>query len=189
MDALLLKTKLLTWDDFRNLDVEEGDMHFYELINGTIVKRTAPSLHHQRASGNLFTYMNVFIKAKKIGTLFAAPVDVFIDEYNGYQPDICFVSSERSFLIEAGDYIRSTPDLVVEIISPGSVRHDRVDKKANYEKYAVRELWLIDPLNRSVEIYVMQGNAYQTHAFQEKEGEVTSTVLEGFAVDIKDIFE
>ncbi len=164
-------------------------MHFYELINGSIGKRTAPSLHHQKASINLASYMNLYVKEKKLGAMFTAPVDVFIDEHNGYQPDICFVSTERSFLIEAGDCIRSTPDLVVEIISPGSVRHDRVDKKDNYEKYAVRELWLIDPLNRSVEIYVMHENAYQTHAFQEKEGVVTSTVLAGFSVDIKDIFE
>ncbi|MEZ4960219.1 MAG: Uma2 family endonuclease [Saprospiraceae bacterium] len=179
----------MTWKEFLELEIGDNDLHIYELINGIPVKRSAPFLRHQIASGNLFTYMNVYIKEKKLGRLFSAPVDVYIDDNNGYQPDIAFVSNERSFLIEGGEFITGVPDIVVEIISPGSIKRDRIDKKENYERYAVKELWFVDPQNQTVEIYVMKEDSFALHEFQEKDGLVKSVVLAGFEIDIKNIFE
>ena len=179
----------MTWREFRELEIADDDLNIYELINGILVKRSAPSLRHQDASGNLFYAIKSFLKEKPIGKVYSAPVDVLIDDLNAYQPDIAFVSNERSFLIEGGDYIAGVPDLVVEVISPGSVKRDRIEKKENYERYAVKELWFVDPQNQTVEVYVMENDAFKLHEFQEKEGPVKSLVLADFEIEIKNIFE
>lgn len=181
--------KPVTWEEFRNIELDDNDPFIYELINGEIMKRTAPSLLHQRASGRLITAINNFLEEHPMGEAFTAPIDMGLDEHNGLQPDLVFISKERSFLIEDGDYIKGTPDLVVEIISPGYVRRDRVEKKDIYERFAVREYWLIDPTSRTVEIYAMRDNAYYLHSFLEKEGKAVSIAMTGFEIEISRLFE
>jgi len=186
--AVLEKKGKVTWDEFRNMELDDNDPYIYELLNGIIVKRSAPSLLHQNAGDNLLTDIKIFLRQHPIGKAYSAPTDVEFDKHNAFQPDISFVSAERSFLYEDGDYIKGAPDLIVEIISPGNVRRDRVDKKEICEQFAVREYWLIDPLSQTVEIYVMRDNAYQLHEFLEQNGKATSTVLKGFEVEISTLF-
>ncbi|MBK8565771.1 MAG: Uma2 family endonuclease, partial [Saprospiraceae bacterium] len=57
------------------------------------------------------------------------------------------------------------------------------------ERFAVKEFWLVDPANRSVEVYLMEGDAYQLHALEEGEGKVVSTVINGFVLEVKELFE
>lgn len=178
----------LTWQEFRNLEFPDDDLFIYELINGELVKKATPSPLHQRVSKNLEFAFQLFLREHSIGELFHAPVDVMLDENNGCQPDILFISKERDFIVDLHEGILGAPDLIVEIISPGSIRRDRVDKKNLYERFAVREFWLIDPANRTVEIYVMQENAYALHQFLEAEGKATSKVLPDLEVEIATIF-
>lgn len=98
------------------------------------------------------------------------------------------MNAERSFICDGDDYINGRPDLIMEIISPGYVRRDRVEKKELYQQYAVREYWIIDPYTKSVEIYEMQDNQYVEHQFLEKEGIATSSVIPGFTLDIRQLF-
>jgi Uma2 family endonuclease len=186
--TVLEKKGKVTWDEFRNMELDDNDPYIYELLNGIIMKRSAPSLFHQKAARNLTTDITNFLRLNPLGEVYPSPVDVELDKYNAFQPDIAFVSVERSFLYEDGDYIRGAPDLIVEIISPGNARRDRVDKKEICEQFAVREYWLIDPLSQTVEIYVMRDNAYHLHDFLEQTGKATSTVLKGFEVEISALF-
>ena len=187
--SLLEKKKgKVTWEEFRNMELDDNDPYIYELFNGIIMKRAAPSLIHQKASRNLVTDITNFLRLNPLGEVYSAPVDVEFDKYNAFQPDLAFVSNERSFLFEDGDYIKGVPDLIVEIISPGNVRRDRVEKKEICQQFAVREYWLIDPLSQTVEIYVMRDNAYQLHDFLEQTGKATSTVITGFELEISTLF-
>ena len=193
--SAMLETSLLekkkgkvTWEEFRNMELDDNDPYIYELFNGIIMKRAAPSLIHQKASRNLVTDITNFLRLNPLGEVYSAPVDVEFDKYNAFQPDLAFVSNERSFLFEDGDYIKGAPDLIVEIISPGNVRRDRVEKKEICQQFAVREYWLIDPLSQTVEIYVMRDNAYQLHDFLEQTGKATSTVITGFELEISTLF-
>lgn len=78
-----------------------------------------------------------------------------------------------------------TPDLIVEIISPSSVQRDRYQKKELYERFAVREFWLVDPQNRSIEIFTLAQNQYQLHAFADETGaSIASTVLPGLEISV-----
>lgn len=182
------KVEKVNWETFREMEIADDDQFIYELFDGEIMKRSAPSLIHQAVSRELLTEITLFLRKNPLGTVYPAPVDLNLDEHNGFQPDLAFVSKERSFLIEDGDYIHGAPDLVVEIISPGTVKRDRVIKKDLCERFAIREYWLVDPLNKGIEIYVMQGDQYILHDLQEISGKISSTVLTGFELELGHIF-
>jgi Uma2 family endonuclease len=182
------KIEKVNWETFRELELAEDDLFIYELFDGEIMKRSAPSLIHQRISRKLLGKMDAYIEEKKLGEIFSAPVDLNLDEHNAFQPDLAFISKERSFLIEDDDYIKGAPDLVVEIISPGTVKKDRVIKKDLCERFAIREYWLVDPLNKGIEIYIMQEDKYVLHDLQEIRGKISSTVLTGFELELGHIF-
>jgi Uma2 family endonuclease len=186
MEAVL--ERKITWREFLEMDFPD-DGFIYELINGELMRRSSPNPPHQRALGKLYVRMETFVSEKKLGHVFPAPLDVFMGDLNGIQPDILFISKEREFIIDNQNGIMGAPDLIVEVISPGYVRRDRVEKKEVYEQFAVREYWIIDPDHRTVEILVMQNNAYVLHAFLEKEGKAASTILDGFEIDIQTLFE
>lgn len=180
--------KKMTWQEFREMEVGEQDNFIYELINGILMKRTSPSITHQRISRKLTEALGKFLSGNPIGEYFYAPTDVYLDDYNGIVPDISFVAKDRSFIIENGEYINGAPDLVVEIISPGSVKRDRVEKKDLYEKFAVKEYWLIDPANKTIEIFTITDNKYALRAFLEEEGKLTSELLVGFEMGLGELF-
>jgi len=184
------KAKSITWTEFRDMDFPEGDTSIYELINGEIVKRASPNSPHQRVSRNLTVLIEIYNREKKLGEIFTAPFDVFFDEKNaGVQPDLLFVSNERSFIIQKDNGIVGAPDLVVEIVSKGSVQNDRVTKKELYERFAVKEYWIVDPRYKTIEVYRMENDCYRLFSFAEEEGVIKSSVLEGFEGDVKNIFE
>lgn len=193
MEALLQKKqhqKKITWPKFREMEIPEGDTSIYELINGEIVKRASPNSPHQRASFRLSTEFGIFNKKKKAGEFFTAPFDVYLDEYTaGIQPDLLFVSNERNFIIHDNNGIVGSPDLIVEIVSKGSVAHDRVTKKEVYEQFAVREYWIVDVRSKTVEVYTIENDRYRLFSFAEEQGKIKSSVLPGFQMNVKAIFD
>jgi Uma2 family endonuclease len=193
-DVLVKKSKAangkITWADFRDMDIPEGDTSIYELINGQIVKRSSPNSPHQRVSFKLSVEFGIYNKKKKVGEFFAAPFDVYLDEENaGIQPDLLFVSKERSFIVHDNNGIVGAPDLVIEIISKGSGDKDRAIKRDVYERFAVKEYWIVDPLYKSIEVYCMENNRYTLFSYAEDKGIITSSVLPDFKLNLKKIFE
>ena len=85
--------------------------------------------------------------------------------------------------------IMGPPDLVVEIISPTTVRRDTVVKKGIYEKFGVKEYWIVYPEERAVEVWVLNDDGkYELFSVAEGEGKVKSKVLEGLEIDLKGVF-
>ncbi len=184
---MLVATKKITVEEFLNMDFEDKDA-YYELINGEIVKKAAPTPRHQHSSGRLFSKMLTQALDNDLGEVFTAPLDVFLDEHNHVQPDILFISNENKGIIDYKDGILGVPDLIVEIISPGSFIIDRFEKKAAYEKVGMREYWLVDPNNFSVEIYKHNGQQFELVQAASEAGKVQSEVLKGLEIDIQSIF-
>ncbi len=174
---------------FRELEFPDDDLFIYELLDGELAKKSAPKPIHQLISQRIEFALANFLQANPLGRFFHAPVDVFLDEYNTVQPDICFLSTDRCFLIDLNEGIMGAPDLVVEILSPGSLRYDRGNKKDTYERFAVKEYWIVDPNNRAVEIYVMRENAYSTHGIFESGEKASSSLLAGFEIEISELFK
>jgi Uma2 family endonuclease len=131
----------------------------YEVIEGELSMNPAPNIAHQRISRNLFLILHHHNENKKLGEIFYAPVDVILTDMNIVQPDLAFISRERHSIIEQRG-IFGAPDLIVEIISPGTSRTDRLSKFQIYGRYGVTWYWIIDPAGKSLEEYLLQGDGY-----------------------------
>ncbi|MBF0553032.1 MAG: Uma2 family endonuclease [Nitrospirae bacterium] len=167
----------------------ERDLDLTEIINGEEVVGPSPFRKHQDVVFNLADIIRRHVKtAKALGKVYLSPLDVIFEEgINRLQPDILFIRNENSGIEQ--DWIRGVPDMVCEILSPGTYKMDMVVKRAVYEKYRVPEYWIVIPELQSIEILTIEGDRYKTHSIAEIEGMVTSKVIEGLQVNIKDVFE
>ena len=132
-----------------------------ELINGQIYMSPTPTNLHQRISRKLEIKLIEFIESNFLGEIFHAPLDIYFDsEANAVQPDIIFISKENaSQPLDEVPY-KGVPDLLVEILSPSNNKHDLVVKKELYEKFGVKEYWIVEPFSKEVTVYKLQGSSY-----------------------------
>ncbi|MES1218328.1 MAG: Uma2 family endonuclease [Bacteroidota bacterium] len=130
-----------------------------ELINDRIYMSPAPNYSHQDLSGELYTQLRTFIKKNNLGNCISAPVDVFFDDRNVLQPDILFIATENMGIIKGGK-VKGCPDMIIEILSPGNKDHDKVIKKAAYEKFGVKEYFIVDPENKETITWYLTGKKY-----------------------------
>jgi Uma2 family endonuclease len=124
-----------------------------ELINGEVIMAPAPVDKHQQVLGNLHV---VLFLLKLSGEWRFAPSDVYLNDLNVVQPDLFWVSSENSNCQLIDNYWRGAPDLVIEVLSPGTTRHDRDVKYDLYEAAGVREYWIVDATELYIEVYGLQ---------------------------------
>ena len=172
----------LTYRDYASKD----DGFRYELINGELQMSTAPSFYHQRLSVKLLKLLDDFVSDNSLGWVVDAPTDVILDDNNTLQPDILFISNENLSIIKE-DAVYGAPDLIVEIISPSSVYKDRHTKKYLYEKFGVKEYWIVDIANKLIEVFENQDNSFSLFSYVSEKGKITSKILPGFEADILDI--
>ncbi len=132
------------------LDLPETNK-IVELINGEVVVAPSPVDRHQQVSGNLYFSLRQQIPS---GTWRFAPADVYLDEYNVVQPDLFWIGDDNDHChLVDGKYWRGAPDLVIEVLSPGTTRQDRDVKYRLYEAGGVREYWIVDAAESYVEVY------------------------------------
>lgn len=179
--------KKITVQEFLERDDFE-DGYLYELIEGEIVKKQAPSPEHQNASTNLVGIFQNHVRPNKLGKVFHAPLDVYFTEIDYYQPDIIFISKSRLGIVTQ-DGIEGVPDLVVEILSPGTHRHDRDRKMKVYRRTGVQEYWIVDPKSRLIEVYTLVEGDYEMSDFATENGSVRSKLLDGLSIFLPDIFD
>jgi Uma2 family endonuclease len=135
-----------------------------ELIYGRFYVSPSPSVVHQ---------MVVFLLAQKLQQLarkvkawvFVAPLDVNLFDHSVTQPDVLYISPANRRIIE--ERIEGAPDLIVEVLSPGTARRDRGDKLRLYAEAGVREYWVFDPRERQIEFLRNDGGQFKV-ALPEK---------------------
>ena len=182
--------KKLTYREFREMEFDDNDTSWYELINGELVRKQSPTIQHQSISGNIYFQIRLFVEKKSLGKVFSAPLDTVLDDGNAYHPDVLFVKKDRYHILdEKEEVVIGAPDLVVEILSKGTAIYDRGDKKDIYEKYGVREYWLVDPKKKSVEVYSFAEQQFKLVQYFEETGTIQSIVLAGFKIKLEKIFE
>lgn len=181
----LLEEHLISYAEYQALEVD--DNNWYELLNGELVKKSSPSPRHQRTSMKLSSLMHLFASQNNLGVVYCAPIDVFVDEHNVPQPDILFIANAKKHII-TDDGIMGAPDLVVEILSPSSIRNDRGIKQRLYQRLGVQEYWIVDPNNNSIEVYRLSEGVYDLVSFAVERGVVDSTSIVGLQVEVHDIF-
>jgi Uma2 family endonuclease len=187
MDVL---QKKLTWREFRQMEFDDNDPFWYELINGELVKKQSPTFDHQAISREIEFFLVSWNKQSKAGVVYNAPLDVVLDDGNCYHPDLLYIRKERFFILDKKERIViGAPDMVVEILSKSTAADDKGIKKDNYEKFGVREYWLVDPQKKSFEIYSLVDERYRLTSYLEGNGVLKSIVLEGLEIEIETIFK
>jgi Uma2 family endonuclease len=169
----------LTWpDDGRRYELHGGELHMVP----------SPSVQHQRISRKLMLLLARFVDEYQHGEVFDAPLDVVFAEDTFVQPDILFISHERRYIIGEQN-ISGAPDLVIEILSPSTEERDRGIKLQLYCRYGVREAWLVDPGERTVEVLALSPEGYQVLGRYSGDEAVSSQVLAGLRFPTKEIFD
>ncbi|MGB9663111.1 MAG: Uma2 family endonuclease [Moorellaceae bacterium] len=159
----------------------------YQLIGGELVMTPSPTPYHQMVSMKLELQMASFVLEKGLGIVLDAPIDVYLEESETYQPDLIFISNERLSIIEE-KCIKGAPDLVVEILSPATGYYDLRTKYKVYERNGVREYWIVDPQDRSVQVFSLREGKFVPDQAAEKQGTIASRIIAGFTVEIESIF-
>lgn len=181
-----IRSSHLTIEDYV-LFPDDGKRH--EIIEGDHYVTPAPRTKHQRVSGRLFVKISGFAAPRRLGEVFAAPFDVVLSDENVVQPDLLFVTTARTAIVTE-DNIHGAPDLVIEILSESSRKKDEVTKRKLYERYGVREYWIVDPELETVKIFKLEQEAYGRAIEISKEAKdvLTTDLLPGFELSIAEIF-
>lgn len=181
-DVLPLK-ETYTYDDYVRLP--EGAP--YQLLGGKLVMTPAPSTKHQTVVQNIFLLLSGFLGSAEKGKIFLAPVDVFFSPTDICQPDVLYILPNRLSII-AEDKVNGAPDLIVEVLSPSTAYYDLRKKYKLYEQYGVREYWIADPMENSLEVYELRNGRFVLADRQEGTGEIASRLLPDFSVRLADVF-
>ncbi|HEY0828745.1 MAG TPA: Uma2 family endonuclease [Bacilli bacterium] len=156
-NPMLIKESGWTVEEYQELP-EDG--HQYEIVDGKLELLSSPTTTHQLISNKIERLIVDSCDLEYI--MMHAPVDVILSYNETRQPDILMIHRSRMAIIEEKGIV-GPPDLVVEIISPSSVKRDRIMKTESYARFGVPEYWIADPANLSIEQYVLvnQGDPYK----------------------------
>ncbi len=182
-------TRPITYQEFRAMEFEEQELKdfIFELIDGEIVARNYPTASHQQVLADLHLLIGSYVKTNQLGRVLFAPFGVVLDEFDDVQPDLIFVSKAKQGIIQE-EGVFGVPDLLVEIISPSSIKTDRGKKFKLYERMGVSEYWIIDVNNRSIEVYQRQETGYELASFAVEKGDVESFILAGLRIPVDSLF-
>lgn len=179
----------MTTDEF--LDLPETLTHI-ELIDGVVVyphgypgkeqkMSPSPRYDHQRTVRQVFK----IIDSAGGGEALFAPMDLVLPDGTTIQPDVMWIA-ENNDRVRRANRIHGVPDLVVEVFSPSTRKHDKIDKFRLYEKASIREYWMIDPIDEIIEVCILHEGKYGRENYTDGES-FTSPIL-NTEVIVKKIF-
>ncbi len=173
----------------------------YELINGQEVMMSPANIRHNMVQGNLIFIMGSYLKGKHCELFFG--VMVRFDALNHFIPDLLIVCDRDKI---KANYIEGAPDLVVEILSPSTGKRDVGYKKNVYEHFGVREYWIVNPKDLSIEVYHLKEGRFELDdrytVWDEWDAELLSekekaehrltlkvSLYDDLEIEVKEIFE
>lgn len=138
-----------------------------QLINNQIIMSPAPKDRHQKLIDKLYRRLGDFVETNNLGETRVAPSDVFLNDENIYQPDMYFIANNKLAGFQ-DDGFHGAPDLVIEILSPGSEKQDRKEKMKVYESSGVTEYWKVNQDTKTATGYFNSNGRFELFA-EEKE--------------------
>lgn len=159
----------------------------YEIIDGVLYTTPAPNLGHQGAVTQFTAHLAIHVEFAGLGRVFAAPTDVELAPHVTVQPDIVVVLNAHLSIL-AGTRIIGTPDLVIEIASPGTAGYDRRIKQDAYARAGVPEYWIADPYARSIEPLRLEAGSYRSVGVFEGATTLPAGVLPELPVRVEQFF-
>ena len=175
---------VLTWDEDERVEIIDGE---------PTMMAPAPARVHQEVSGELFRQLANYLLGKKC-KVYPAPFAVRLFEQDGdspedvdtmVEPDISVIC-DQSKLDQYG--CKGAPDMVVEILSPSTQRHDRFTKFSLYQRASVREYWIVDPDSKTAQSFILEDGHYSVKEFGTAGDKMKVNVLEDCVIDLSEIF-
>lgn len=190
MENLALKQEKYTYEDLQNIENKKR----YELIDGELYLMSSPSTSHQEIVGEIYAQLHNYLKGKKCKA-FVSPLDVCLSgvrnpkkEYNVVQPDILVVCDNTKITNNMG--IQGAPDLIIEVLSPASKKHDTLVKYNLYQYYGVKEYWIVDEEIGVIYQYIInEKNIYTLPKTYEITEDIKVNILENCIISLKEILK
>jgi len=165
----------VTWEQFVALDEDDPR----ELVDGKLLDVEVPTEQHEHVVAVLLSFLVTWARERKAGRVHASGYKVKVSASRGAMPDVQLYRRGNPAKMTPAGVEGGRPDLAVEVLSPGSVAHDRIRKLGWYASIGVPEYWIVDPEHRTMERLVL-----------EKEGRyAVAEALEGDAVLAPESFE
>jgi Uma2 family endonuclease len=180
-----MRTDLVSYADLQRMP---HDGRQYELYDGEVRVVPSPTNRHQVVLGNLVALLMEHEKQHG-GRLLFAPSDVVFNQYNVIQPDLLYFTPARRHLVQLDKPTDAAPDLTVEVISPGTSTDDRGRKQAACARFGVREYWIVDPFDETIDIFVLEGRAYRLAQTAALANLAASPTIAGLRVVASRIFD
>ena len=178
--------KTYTLEGFWELP-EPPDRAKLELIAGVLYMTPPPGYLHENVVSRLLRLLSEhLIKTGDEGTLYVPRAGIWRNPNTWLEPDLFYVSAETQARLDP-EY-RTTADLVIEVISPGSAIYDRNTKADTYAALGIKELWLVDEPSRLIEVRIGEGDQFSASVALESDDLLTSVVLPGFKVKVGEVF-
>ena len=177
-------SEVLTWDENERI----------EIIHGEAFMMAPPSRIHQEISGEIFRQLANYLEGKRC-KVYSAPFGVRLFERDGdspedvdtvVEPDISVVC-DRSKLDDHG--CKGAPDMLIEILSPSTLRHDQLVKLNLYQQAGVREYWIVDPMSKSVQVFLLDSEGFlRIHEVYGRTDVAKVNVLDGCFLELSKVF-
>lgn len=185
---MLPKESKLSYKEF--LDIEKESDECLEYIDGQVFNQASPSTMHQKISVNFTAEFKYFFKSKQCD-IFHAPFDVILkndkEEYiNKVIPDISVICDKTG--LNEKNYV-GVPTLIVEILSPSNQSHDLITKMNLYQRFGVKEYWIVNPKFNSIQVYALniEGLYEQVGVYKNKEV-AESSIFNDLKINLEEIF-
>ena len=151
-----------------------------ELLYGRLFVMPAPSVRHQLVAARVLRLLEDFAEQHG-GLAVISPVDVALADHSVVQPDVIYVSSARASIVR--QRVEGAPDLVVEVLSPGTARRDLGEKLRLYAEAGAAEYWIVDPRERAFEFFVNEPGGFRVRL---PEGATyRSSAVSGLELDVE----
>jgi Uma2 family endonuclease len=174
-----------------DLELMPDDGKRYEIIDGELYMSKQPHWYHQYICGKLFAKLDNWNEITRLGQVNIAPGIIFAED-DDVAPDAVWISNDRlSTALGADGKLYAAPELVIEVLSPGSAneRRDRKAKLKLYSQRGVSEYWIVDWRTRSIEVYRREQTQLQLVATLFEADTLESPLLPDFALPIARLFE
>lgn len=149
---------VLDYDDYCAIP---NDGKRYEILAGKLYVNPAPNPRHQLVGKRLQRFLERYFEIPGEREVFNSPIDLILSLNDVAQPDIVVVL-DRTQISARG--IEGAPALVVEVLSPSSIRYDRQTKAARYAQLGIDHYWIADPVANTLDCFCRSGDGYETRA-------------------------
>lgn len=173
----------LTFSDWLEMPEREG---FVEILHGELLVTPSPTTRHQRIVGRLFRALQAHLEVEQRGEVFLAPLGVRFSDETVLEPDLVVVLAEHADRIRER-HVEAPPDVVIEVLSPGTAGRDLQPKRAVYEAAGVTEYWIVDPHAGVIEVLTLRGGVYESFGRFGIGTTLESAVLPQLLLPVRDL--